>query len=138
VKPITDALIDQTEEEKAFAVGVMRGTWAGAGIAVTLLMLGAIIPVVWRWGFARTAPSLEVNRINPTPVEPFHAATIYKNVPFIRLSDEAIRYGLNRPSARKVIEREMLSRAYFEAEALKGRTQYIPKLRDPNNTFIAP
>src|ERR1700730_13341049 len=104
MKALTEDFIEAKEEEKAFAVGVMRGTWAGVGITITLLILGAIIPVVWRWAFPPTAPRVEVNRINPTPVTPFRAATIYRNVPFIRLSDEAIRYGLNNPSARKVME----------------------------------
>ena len=132
MKTITEELIDEREQEKAFAVGVMRGTWAGAGMTATLLILGAIVPTVWRFAFHHKPISDQVSRAE-TQSQPFTAFTIYKNVPFIRLSTQAIQYGLNNPSTRKLIEREMVSRVYFEAELLRGRTQYIPKLRDPSN-----
>jgi hypothetical protein len=125
--------IDANEEDKAFAVGVMRGTWCGVVIALVLVVSGAVVPAVWRFAFGYDKPATTAIETRPQPAGPFETATVYNNVPFIRLSEAAVRYGLNKSSTRKLIEREMISRWYFEQEGLKGRTRYIPKLRDPAN-----
>jgi hypothetical protein len=128
----TVELIDGVDVDNSLAVGMARGTWIGICAAVVLLMLGVAVPAVWRFAFRDDKPATAIES-KPKQAGPFETATVYNNVPFIRLSDAAVRYGLNKSSTRKLIEREMISRWYFEQEGLKNHTRYIPKLRDPAN-----
>jgi hypothetical protein len=124
-KDLNDPTID-----KQFAVGALQGMWMGLSIAICLLMFGAAIPAVWHWSSYLTSPSTKV--VDTAP-KPFVTATAYSNVPFIPLSDAAVKYSLNKENARKLIEREMLSRWYFEQESLRNGTRYIPRLRVSND-----
>lgn len=118
--------------DKPFAVGAFNGICYGISLVIGLMLLGAVIPVEWRWAFPSKTTAHAVDG-TPKLQAPFEVETIYRDVPFIPLSDDAVRYGLINPSKKAVIEREMLSRSYFEAESLKGGAKYIPKLRDLSN-----
>src|SRR5260370_1136413 len=126
MKSISEVLADETDVKKAFELGATRGACVGAGIVVVLVLLGAVVAVVWRGG-AVSAGSATVDP-KPVPQRPFELSLVYNNVPFIGLSEAAVRSGLNKPATKQVIEREMANRWYFEQEMLKAGTRYIPIL----------
>ena len=125
--------LNETDPKKAFDVGVTRGTWIGIGLALSLILVGAVLSVAWRWSFASAVPVMA----GATPVRrvPFELSLVYNNVPFIGLSEAAVRSGLNKSTTRQVIEREMATRWFFEQELLRSRTRYAP-LFDKDSLII--
>jgi hypothetical protein len=123
------ALKDETEREKAHAEGVTEGICAGAVAAMILVILGMAVSWVWRRSSAEKAPTPTAAVSAVIPRKPFEVSAMYTDVPFIPLSESTVRHGLADTEARKLIEREMISRWHFEQELLKGPFRYVPRLR---------
>jgi len=126
--------ISETSIDKGFAVGVMRGTYAGLGIAISLAVLGGVIPVVWRASSAyahehwSTSNSDAVSQAE----KPFEAHTIDDRVSYIGISRGAM-YSIGLRETRRILEKEMVPRMYFDARPLERGTVYWPKLARPND-----
>jgi hypothetical protein len=127
--------VDDSAIDKRFAVGAVHGMGFGAFLSSSLLLCGAFIPAVWNWSSSVTKPAPSIVNAASVSTAPklFEFATVYSNVPFIPLSYTAVRDGLNDANTRRLIERDMVSRVYFEEERLKGHTRYRPQLRASND-----
>jgi hypothetical protein len=135
MKSTIEVSADRADVRQALELETTRGALAGAAVTLVVVVVGACIPAAWRFG-SSVPVVVEANPV--TRNGPFELSTTYSHVPFIALSASAIRV-LGEDSTRKMIEAEMARGWYFQLEELKGKTRYLPRLRDPGNvrsTFI--
>jgi hypothetical protein len=108
----------------------------GAALAIACALCGSIFwyvgSGVWHWISGPT----DTVKVAPLPNGPLQAWTVYKDVPFIAISQEAFNF-IQDKEVRLPLERDMLSRELFDATQLKAHTRYLPKLREVGDLWSA-
>jgi hypothetical protein len=119
------------EEEKKFEgmpqFLVAKGIAIGIGVSISIAFLAVVFVWLWSPGAEAKATSAATDAVSAA--KPIVLSTVYAKATFMPLSESAVKYGLNKPAARALIEHEMFTHSFFVEETLKSHTKYVPRLR---------